>query len=149
MQARNGMMGGPAMPPMKRIKHTTTIEQPDNNGNGIPDNKEGGGAMSPGGFHGFLQNMVHPAFRTMAPGENYGPKPMAQNGVMAPFQQPDQMRIAPPLQTPGFNPVPQPQAYKQNPMQMDWGSLLQNMRQGGASPYLMQFLHRMAQSGMR
>jgi hypothetical protein len=53
MQNQNGT-GGQLGTPMKRIRHSTVIEEPHGYQNG---------PMGPPQFSGFLQNMIHPAFR--------------------------------------------------------------------------------------
>ncbi len=131
MQSQNGMnpgIGGP----MRRVKHTTTIEEPDKNQNGVQDRFEGGGGLQtgPGGGGGrgmgFLQNMVHPAFRAQFPGAGQAPSMGAaprgtgQGGISVPSRPPGQVGLDP----------------------------MERLRRGGFPPMLIPFFQRLFGQGV-
>lgn len=141
MQNQNGTMNGPGIgAPMRRVKHTTTIEEPDKNQNGVDDRFEGGGGLqNRGSGMNFLQNMVHPAFRALGGPPQAGVPQSGMGGtgpVPNPFQRPPSSGMGMP------SPMP-----TRPPMQVGV-SPFERLRRGGLPPMLIPFFQRLFGQGV-
>jgi hypothetical protein len=147
--------------PMRRIKHTTTVE--DANGDGIPDSSQGGGGKDPsgapgggmmpggGGMGNFLSNLIHPAFRKQgAPGMLMPGMPPSMNAFDRTGGQPETggLRMPPGGFDPsggGFSPPPfDPSGGQTGGLRLPPGGF-DPRKLRGIPPFLMPFFQRMFQ----